>query len=143
MSNDPLAREGFPTKLIPLLRLGGLSGLLLLVSLCWCERAGGGEPGCFRRYWTSWGLLQPCPACPDDYCPKKLPCCPYPVRGCGADDYCPKNLPITCFLKYCGPDDYCPKLCPPLPLPGYPPWYTCGPAAQCGPLPCPGSNTTR
>ena len=45
--------------------------------------------------------------CPDDYCPKTLPCVPPNAKGC-VDDYCPTKCPL--FLG---------GLCEP--------WYTCGP----------------
>jgi hypothetical protein len=68
--------------------------------------------------------------CPDDYCPKALPCVRAAARGC-VDDYCPKNLP--CVLpnaKGCV-DDYCPKTCPILLGSNREPWYTCGPPRNC------------
>jgi hypothetical protein len=64
--------------------------------------------------------------CPDDYCPKTLPCVPPNAKGC-VDDYCQKALPcVPPNAKGCV-DDYCPKKCP-LFLGGLcEPWYTCGP----------------
>ena len=51
-----------------------------------------------------------CCTCPDDYCPKPLPCVPCAPRGC-CDDYCAKPLPcVPCALRGCC-DDYCPKPC--------------------------------
>ena len=55
---------------------------------------------------------QRCCWCPDDYCPKTLPCVPPNAKGC-VDDYCPRNCPL--FLG---------RLCEP--------WYSCGPP-RCGP----------
>ena len=55
---------------------------------------------------------QRCCWCPDDYCPKTLPCVPPNAKGC-VDDYCPRCCPL--FLG---------RLCEP--------WYTCG-APRCGP----------
>ena len=86
---------------------------LLLAGLCLCAHAAGDEPGCRHRRWPGGDFRHPCPACPDDYCPKKLP--------------------VTCPLRYCGPDDYCRKPCPPVPPTCWPPSWTCGPA--CAP-PC-------
>src|SRR5437016_5003745 len=67
-----------------------------------------------------------CYDCPDDYCPKPLPC-PRPNRGgCLCDDYCPKPMPvISCFPRGCV-DDYCPKPFPCCLPPSLRPWYTCG-----------------
>src|SRR5262245_30723065 len=74
------------------------SAPLLLCSsalfLCFCGRAGGGEPGACGCGGPCSGLRQPCLSCPDDYCRKKLPPCPCSVRCCGPDDYCRKKLPI-------------------------------------------------
>jgi hypothetical protein len=97
-------------------------------------RVGAAEPG--GRWWPwNWcAYRQPCPCCPDDYCPKTLPAVA-PVKRFGKDDYCPKTLPCTAPVKRFGTDDYCPK---PLPIVTdcYPPWYTCGaagpPCAPCG-----------
>src|SRR5271157_5175564 len=77
-----------------------LGGSLLL------QIAAASEPCSF---WC-WCSRPRCPACPDDYCAKPLPC--------------------TCPLKWCGPDDYCAK---PLPCvaPCYPSWYSCGPSQPC------------
>jgi hypothetical protein len=104
----------------------------LVLGLGLVAAAQGAEPGC--RWWWPWGLrFSCCPCCPDDYCPKKLPCAPCPVHSGGRDDYCPKSLPVPCPLKYCGHDDYCPKACPTHLPPCSPPWYTCVPAGNCGP----------
>ena len=105
-----------------------LAGLLVLAGLGLCGPSGAGEPCCSCKGWPCWDLRRPCPCCPNDYCPKKLPPVPCRVKCCCPDDYCPKRLPIPCPLKYCGPDDYCCKPCPPVPLPCAPPWFTCGPA---------------
>jgi len=75
-----------------------------------------------------------CCICPDDYCPKPLPCVPCaPLGRC--DCYAPKPLPCPpCALRYCAPDDYCPKPCC-VYLPAcYPAWYICG-ASKNGPMP--------
>ena len=73
-----------------------------------------------------------CCTCPDDYCPKPLPCVPCVLLG-KCDCYCRKPMPCPpCPLGYCGPNDYCPKpysICLPLCSPA---WYTCG-AVQCTP----------
>ena len=65
--------------------------------------------------------------CPDDYCPKPLPCVPSPLLSCCPSDYCLKPLPWlrAPTLSCCG-GDYCPK-----PLPGLcwlrsPVSYSCG-----------------
>ena len=64
--------------------------------------------------------------CPDDYCPKKLPCVPPNARGC-VDDYCPKTLPcVPPNPKGCV-DDYCPRCCPLFLGSLCEPWYTCSP----------------
>jgi hypothetical protein len=81
------------------------------------------------------GCPRCCCTCPDDYCPKPLPCVPCAACGCCPDDYCPKPLPcVFCMPGCCWPDDYCPKpfvFCLP---PCYPSWYTCG-LARCCPNP--------
>jgi len=104
--------------------------VILLASLGLCHEARAAEPAC--DWWQSlWHpLSRPQPCCPDDYCPKPLPCAP-PVSCRGPNDYCPKPLPTTCPAKCFGPDDYCPKKCPIFLPPCYPPWYTCGPAQGC------------
>lgn len=56
------------------------------------------------------------PACPDDYCPKSMPCPPQ-VRCFSGDDYVPKRAPCVEQYGRCGEftfmrDDYRPK-CPP------------------------------
>ena len=67
-----------------------------------------------------------CCVCPDDYCPKPLPCVPCAPRG-KCDNYCRKPLPCApCVGGYCGPDDYCPKPCNFYLPPCWPAWYTCG-----------------
>jgi hypothetical protein len=116
-----------------------LPGLLLL-GLCLGGQAQGAEPG-DGSWWQplSWARVCrpcPCPACPDDYCPKSAPPCPPRVCSHAPDDYCPKPLPCVTGVKCGGPDDYCPKpwrFCLPRCAP---PWYTCGPvstpAALCG-----------
>ena len=92
--------------------------LLLAALLLTAGVARAGEPG---PKW--WSVLYPsyhcCPKCPDDYCPKPLPCAT-PWRYCGPDDYCPKPLPCATPWRYCAPDDYCPKPPPPLPAPCLP-----------------------
>jgi hypothetical protein len=67
-----------------------------------------------------------CCTCPNDYCPKPLPCVPCaPLGKC--DCYCPKPLPCPpCPLRYCGPNDYCPKPCCLYLPPCWPAWYSCG-----------------
>ena len=66
-----------------------------------------------------------CCTCPDDYCPKPLPCVPCAPRGC-CDDYCAKPLPcVPCALRGCC-DDYCPKPCCIYLPPCWPAWYSCG-----------------
>jgi len=104
---------------------------LLVVGLALCPPAEGAEPGCRWWQWPWCPLHQPCPCCPDDYCPKKQPSVPCPVPCRGPDDYSSKALPAACPLKWFGADDYCPKACPISPWPGFPPWYTCGPAEAC------------
>lgn len=76
-----------------------------------------------------------CPAavvcrCPDDYCPKPLPCPPCPVRVT-ADDYCAKPMPcIPCLcLKPC-PDDYCEKPLPRFCWPVNREYYRCPPGTD-------------
>jgi len=77
--------------------------------------------------------------CPDDYCPKTLPCVSPNAKGC-VDDYCPKTLPcVTANPKGCV-DDYCPKSCPILFPSNCEPWYRCGPA-QTGAMPGCGKRT--
>ena len=76
--------------------------------------------------WWPWPCHGPhCPTCPDDYCPKRLPCvCPEKCHG--ANDYCPKPLPAVCPVKCFLKNDYCPKdSCIPIPC-CWPAWYTCG-----------------
>jgi hypothetical protein len=59
----------------------------------------------------------PC-GCPDDYCPKPLPCVPCLKLGGVADDYCPKPWPCIPCWRPCGvADDYCTKPLPCLPCP--------------------------
>jgi hypothetical protein len=66
--------------------------------------------------------------CPDDYCPKRLPCVPPNPVGC-VDDYCRKPLPcVSPNAKGCA-DDYCPKACPLFLGPLCEPWYKCGSGA--------------
>ena len=63
--------------------------------------------------------------CPDDYCPKPLPCVGPNAKGC-VDDYCPKALPcVPPNPKGCV-DDYCPKTCPIWLGKLCEPWYRCG-----------------
>jgi hypothetical protein len=71
--------------------------------------------------------------CPDDYCPKTLPCVPPVPKGC-VDDYCPKTLPcVPPVAKGCV-DDYCPKTCP-IVLKCWEPWYKCCPQGGCSSRP--------
>jgi hypothetical protein len=64
--------------------------------------------------------------CPDDYCPKALPCVPRNLCGC-IDDYCPKTLPcVPSNLPGCT-DDYWRKKCPLYLGALCEPWYHCGP----------------
>jgi hypothetical protein len=73
--------------------------------------------------------------CPDDYCPKPLPCVRPGPCGC-VDDYCFKKLPwVPPNAKGCA-DDYCPKTCPILLGSNCEPWYTCGPPQSCGKYGC-------
>jgi hypothetical protein len=66
-----------------------------------------------------------CCTCPDDYCPKPLPCVPCAPRGC-SNDYCPKPLPcVPCAPRGCC-NDYCPKPCCIYLPPCWPAWYSCG-----------------
>lgn len=79
----------------------------------------------FPRLRDEW--RQRCCWCPDDYCPKSLPCVPCNLKGC-VDDYCPKSLPCAaCNAKGCV-DDYWPKTCP-IFL-----WKPCSSCLSCGPL---------
>ncbi|MHB1036187.1 MAG: hypothetical protein ACYC35_15960 [Pirellulales bacterium] len=72
-----------------------------------CDRSLGAELRCTRC------AAIPC-WCPDDYCPKPLPCVPCLKRSCLPDDYCPKPLPcVPCRAASTCVDDYCPK---PLPV---------------------------
>jgi hypothetical protein len=110
----------------------------LLVAACPPARADEPRPlfdGCnwwFPKLCAEWRARH-C-WCPDDYCPKKLPCVPCTPRGC-VDDYCPKKLPcVPCNPRGCV-DDYCPKTCPIWLGPLCQPWYTCGPPEPCG-APC-------
>ncbi len=68
--------------------------------------------------------------CPDDYCPKPLPCVPW-ARCCCPDDYCCKPYPylFSPALSCCG-DDYCCKPFPHLCWPRLPVHYSCGPPAR-------------
>ena len=76
-----------------------------------------------------------CCTCPDNYCPKPLPCVPCaPLGQC--DCYCPKPMPCTSPLRYCGPNDYCPKPCCLYLPPCWPAWYSCG-ALECDPAAAP------
>ena len=88
--------------------------LCLVVLLVTCApRAHADDPrplfdGCrwaFPKLRDEW--RQRCCWCPDDYCPKTLPCVPPNAKGC-VDDYCPRCCPL--FLG---------SLCEP--------WYTCSP----------------
>ena len=88
--------------------------LCLVVLLVTCApRAHADDPrplfdGCrwaFPKLRDEW--RQRCCWCPDDYCPKTLPCVPPNPKGC-VDDYCPRCCPL--FLG---------SLCEP--------WYTCSP----------------
>src|SRR5262249_24043866 len=64
--------------------------------------------------------------CPDDYCPKSLPCVPPNSKGYYYD-YCAKPLPcVPPNPKGCY-DDYCPKTCPIFLGRLCEPWYSCGP----------------
>jgi hypothetical protein len=66
--------------------------------------------------------------CPDDYCPKPLPCLPCPQRSCCPDNYCRKPLPCVPCPKTCWrPDDYCRKPMPRLCWLPPPVKYSCGP----------------
>jgi hypothetical protein len=68
--------------------------------------------------------------CPDDYCPKALPCVPPNACGC-VDDYCPKKLPCVSPNPEGCLDDYCPKTCPILLGDNCELWYTWGPLQNC------------
>jgi hypothetical protein len=87
-------------------------------------------PGGWRLWPGHHSLHPPCMMCPDDYCPKPMPCSA-PFKYCGPDDYCCKTMPCVAPFKYCGPNDYCCKPLPPI-LPLCPtPLYTCGPPPEC------------
>ncbi len=78
-----------------------------------------------RAGWHDWWYCRaPCPSCPDDYCPKRLPRTG-PVTCFGPDDYCPKRLPRTGPWTCFGPDDYCPRPCPVIVPRCPPPGYSC------------------
>lgn len=65
--------------------------------------------------------------CPDDFCPKSVPCIPS-LRSCfGCDDYCSKPAPTLCWPRthFC-PDDFCRKELPYLCWPASP-WMRCSP----------------
>jgi hypothetical protein len=94
--------------------------------------ARGTEPECRLWPWPWRTPTPPCPCCPNDYRPKPFPPCPPRVVCGGPNDYTPKPLPCVTPVKCFGKNDYCPKparfylpLCTP-------PWYTCGPGAECG-----------
>ncbi len=101
-----------------------LVGALALLTLCGVAAAGD-DPlrGC-----PAWACrpAAPCPACPDDYCPKPLPAIG-PTRYCGPNDYRPKPLPSVCPVTRLGTDDYCPKSLPCVARCYSPPSFTCGP----------------
>jgi hypothetical protein len=75
------------------------------------------------------GRLPKC-CCPDDYCPKKLPCCPPCTRGC-IDDYCCKKLPCVSPNPRGCVDDYCRKTCPIIVGSNCEARFTCGPPHCC------------
>jgi hypothetical protein len=78
---------------------------------------------------------QRCCWCPNDYCPKTLPCVPPNAKGC-VNDYCPKSLPcVPPNPKGCV-DDYCRKTCPLTLGKVCEPWYICGAPQGCGAEPC-------
>jgi hypothetical protein len=79
-------------------------------------------------------LHRPCLCCPNDYCPKPMPCAPCPVCCCGPNDFCGKPLPCVSPYCCCLCDDYCCK-----PAPYIYPCYT-PPGLTCGK---PDSNQTR
>src|SRR5262245_23643457 len=74
------------------------------------------EPPLAGKWFTWFGrpldLWKGCTCwCPDDYCPKTLPCVSCTPKGC-VDDYCPKTLPCVPPCAGGCVDDYCPKNCP-------------------------------
>lgn len=76
-----------------------------------------------------------CCFCPDDYCPKLLPCVPPNPKGC-VDDYCQKPQPCVPRNPTGCVDDYCPKTCPLFLGNLCEPWYTCCPAGDLAARPC-------
>src|SRR3990172_4664755 len=96
---------GLMWRTTPFGRVRLLSSLALLMIIGFAHRGratdvGPIATGCDARS---------CCVCPDDYCPKPLPCVPCaPLGKC--DCYCPKPLPCPpCPLRYCAPNDYRPK----------------------------------
>jgi hypothetical protein len=73
--------------------------------------------------------------CPDDYCPKPLPCV-IPTATGFVDDYCPKTLPCVPSTPKGCVDDYCPKTCPIILESNCQPWYICGPPETCSKCSC-------
>ena len=69
--------------------------------------------------------------CPDDYCPKPLPCAAH--NWCGTcDDYCKKPLPCAGH-NWCGTCDDYNKKCGPISMTQcLPPWFKCYPT--CAPI---------
>lgn len=58
-------------------------------------------------------------SCPDDYCPKPIPCIECFRAKCCPNDFCGKPFPyVRCFQERCFPDCYackpCPDLCRPI-----------------------------
>jgi hypothetical protein len=90
----------------------------------------GGQP--HDGWWLCPGisLHRPCLCCPNDYCPKPIPCIS-PFCCCGPDDYCTKPLP--CVRPFCCSqcDDYCAKPCPTISQCYTPPGSTCGSTDCC------------
>ncbi|MFL5340396.1 MAG: hypothetical protein ACJ8F7_09615 [Gemmataceae bacterium] len=98
--------------------------LAIALAVIVAGHAAAGDPA-----WPWWCVLypahRPCPSCPDDYCPKPLPCVRGTPPGC-ADDYGLKPLPCVRGVSCLGANDYCPKR--PVAVPCcYPPWYKCVP----------------
>jgi hypothetical protein len=117
------------------------STLLVLAWTMWQTPTQAQDPwllfdGC-RWFWPSLGMQwqqRQC-WCPDDYCPKTLPCVPPTARGC-VDDYCPKALPwVPPNARGCV-DDYCPRPCPLWLGKWCESWYRCGPCPGTHPQPC-------
>lgn len=116
----------------------GIILLMLTAAQTQLASAFGGEPcdSCVGK--PRIGIRQS-PCCPDDHCPKPLPCvCDVPA--CCPDTFCRKPcLVLPCPTKARCPDDYCRKSIPKTCSSPYSHWYKCvplGPWSACYPQVC-------